>query len=115
MVIGVGINVNQTAFESNAPNPVSLAQITGKRQIRETLLKSICSTILTLYNALDKEKIREEYAAGLYRKDGFYAFRAAGETFQASIQAVHPDGQLELVTAGGEFRGYYFKEVAFVL
>lgn len=29
-ITGIGINVNQTTFVSNAPNPVSLAQITGE-------------------------------------------------------------------------------------
>src|SRR6187397_1554210 len=29
-VIGIGININQTAFSPDLPNPVSLKQITGK-------------------------------------------------------------------------------------
>ena len=30
-VIGIGLNINQEVFRSNAPNPVSLTQITGRR------------------------------------------------------------------------------------
>ena len=29
-VIGIGININQTVFTPDAPNPVSLKQITGQ-------------------------------------------------------------------------------------
>ena len=29
-IAGIGLNVNQTTFVSDAPNPVSLKQITGK-------------------------------------------------------------------------------------
>lgn len=41
MVIGTGINVNQTEFLSDAPNPVSLKQITGMEHDREALLNDI--------------------------------------------------------------------------
>ena len=39
VVIGIGLNVNQKLFLSNAPNPVSLFLITGKRQNRKQLLQ----------------------------------------------------------------------------
>jgi BirA family biotin operon repressor/biotin-[acetyl-CoA-carboxylase] ligase len=29
-IIGIGLNVNQTVFKSDAPNPVSIRQLTGK-------------------------------------------------------------------------------------
>jgi len=114
-VIGIGLNVNQKVFVSNAPNPVSLLQITGRRQNRKLLLTKIRQNIQKLYTELSVTKIRAEYAEALYRKDGFYAYRANDETFQAKIISVHPDGQLELETEAGERKGFYFKEVSFVL
>jgi len=114
-VIGIGLNVNQKVFVSNAPNPVSLLQITGRRQNRKLLLTKICQNIQKLYTELSVTKIRAEYAEALYRKEGFYAYRANDETFQAKIISVHPDGQLELETKAGERKGFYFKEVSFVL
>jgi len=114
-VIGIGLNVNQKVFVSNAPNPVSLLRITGKRQNRKLLLTKIRQNIQKLYTELSVTKIRAEYAEALYRKDGFYAYRANDETFQAKIISVHPDGQLELETEAGERKGFYFKEVSFVL
>lgn len=114
-VIGIGLNVNQKVFVSNAPNPVSLLQITGRRQNRKLLLTKTRQNIQKLYTELSVTKIRAEYAEALYRKDGFYAYRANDETFQAKIISVHPDGQLELETEAGERKGFYFKEVSFVL
>ena len=37
-VIGIGLNINQEIFRSDAPNPVSLTQITGKVYDREEVL-----------------------------------------------------------------------------
>ncbi len=115
VVIGIGLNVNQKGFESDAPNPVSLLQITGKRQNRKQLLDKICGNILELYEKLNAEKIRSAFSEALYRKDGYYSFNADNECFQAKIIEVHLDGQLELETLNGERKGYYFKEVSFVV
>ena len=114
-VVGIGLNVNQTVFVSDAPNPVSLRQIIGKHQARQPLLKSIYRNIMDLYNELNYNTIQKEYAEMLYQKDGFHSFSADNETFQARIFAVYPDGKLELETANGEYRSFYFKEVSFVV
>ena len=114
-VVGIGLNVNQTEFVSNAPNPISLQQITGKRNARNPLLDMICQNIMDVYRDLDVEKLQMEYANMLFRKDGFHAFKADGELFQARIFSVHPDGRLELETSEGEYRSFYFKEVSFVI
>lgn len=114
MIIGVGLNVNQEIFESNAPNPVSLKQITGKRQARKVILNEMCKKIELLYTRLDYSTIRTAYTESLYRKNGFYPFRADGETFEARISQIHPGGQMELETQSGEIRGFYFKEVEYV-
>ena len=114
MIIGVGLNVNQEVFESNAPNPISLKQITGKRQARKVILNEICKKIELLYTKFDYLAIRTAYIESLYRKNGFYPFRADSETFEARISQIHPDGQMELETQSGEIRGFYFKEVEYV-
>jgi BirA family biotin operon repressor/biotin-[acetyl-CoA-carboxylase] ligase len=70
---------------------------------------------LELYKELNSKKIRANYTAALYRKDGFHAFNANDETFNARIIQVHPDGKLELETESGETRYFYFKEVKFIV
>lgn len=114
VVIGIGLNVNQLRFVSDAPNPVSLKQIIGKSLNRKQLLEKICQKIGDLYQELNAERIRLEYAESLYRKVGFHTYRAENETFQAKISEVHPDGQLQLETESGERKGFYFKEVEFI-
>lgn len=49
VVVGIGININQTAFSPEAPNPVSLKQITGRDwdilSLQEALSLSITKSI----------------------------------------------------------------------
>ena len=40
-VIGIGLNVNQKEFKSEAPNPVSMLQLEGKEWDREEVLRGI--------------------------------------------------------------------------
>jgi BirA family biotin operon repressor/biotin-[acetyl-CoA-carboxylase] ligase len=48
-VIGIGININQTVFSPEAPNPVSLKQITGRDwdilSLQEALSKALTKSI----------------------------------------------------------------------
>ena len=44
-IIGIGINVNQERFVSDAPNPVSLINITGHEHDLDAILKRVCSSI----------------------------------------------------------------------
>jgi BirA family biotin operon repressor/biotin-[acetyl-CoA-carboxylase] ligase len=115
VVIGIGLNVNQKIFVSNAPNPVSLLQITGKRQNRKLLLQRICKNILEIYNNPDKDKIHEKYTESLYRKIGFYPFETNDEIIQAKIRGVELDGRLDLETEMGVVKSFYFKEVKFII
>ncbi|MFA6580993.1 MAG: biotin--[acetyl-CoA-carboxylase] ligase [Paludibacter sp.] len=115
VVVGIGLNVNQTLFISDAPNPVSLKQITGNTEARKSLLNSIRENIMDLYLNWDANDIRSAYSGNLYRKEGFHPFKDDNGMFQAKIKTVHPDGQLELETETGERKGYYFKEVNFVI
>lgn len=114
-IIGIGLNINQEVFTSNAPNPVSLKQITGKEADRDKILQNIHHQLITLYKNTDIENIQKEYHHNLYRKEGFHPYTDATtkENFLARIEKVEPDGKLILITEKGERKEYYFKEVIF--
>lgn len=122
-VVGVGLNVNQRIFTGDAPNPVSLAQLTGDSCDRESLLLSFCRRFERLYGMAenDYDAMHGIYMDALYRSDGAYPFREAatsqrqGRLFYARILSVAPDGEITLEEADGSRSGYYFKEMEFVL
>lgn len=115
-IIGVGINVNQEQFFSNAPNPVSLFQITGETYDRRKLLSDFLDCFFTYYDLLmqgKEEEIQSSYMEALYHGDGFYPYSDAQGDFEAEIHAIEPTGHLILQLRGGEQRRYAFKEVTF--
>ena len=108
-IIGVGLNVNQQVFMSDAPNPVSLRQILGHDVEREVLLHKI------LYRFSISEDDGLRYRSLLYRRTGYYPYRDAEGDFEAEIQGVEDDGHLLLKDRTGRERRYAFKEVVFGL
>ncbi len=110
-VIGVGLNVNQRAFHSDAPNPVSLWQIHGQETDREQLLRDI----LRNFDKFLSMDIRKQYLSRLYRRKGFHPYVDANGAFMAEIVDVEDDGHLLLCDEGGCRRRYAFKEVQFVI
>ena len=111
-IIGVGVNVNQRQFHSNAPNPVSLLQIHGHETDRELLLQSILDKF-TLY--INKKEIKTQYLHLLYRRKGFHPYADKEGSFMAEIVDVEDDGHLLLCDDNGQQRRYAFKEVSFVI
>ena len=108
-IIGVGLNINQREFHSDAPNPVSLWQITGQETNREQLLKDILQR-------LDfKDGLKERYMKSLYRRKGFHPYTDKDGVFMAEIVGVEDDGHLLLSDDNGKKRRYAFKEVQFVI
>lgn len=52
-VVGIGININQTVFSPELPNPVSLKQITGKTFDPLCLSKELCDFLEKRYRQLE--------------------------------------------------------------
>ena len=107
-IIGVGLNVNQEVFLSDAPNPVSLRQIIGQATDRETLL-------LKVLEAFTLDVDAERYRHLLDRREGWHCYRDGHGTFEAELVTVEDDGHLVLRDREGAYRRYAFKEVSFVI
>jgi len=117
-IIGMGLNINQKNFYSDAPNPVSLYQITGRTYKIEKILDEFTEAFGKRYTDTftnSSDRIHKEYIAALYRNDGVYPFYSDGNIFHASIADVELDGHLLLSTESGEKKRFAFKEVSFLL
>ena len=118
-IIGVGLNVNQTVFHSDAPNPISLAQIIGFSLNRENILQSFTDNFEKYYGLLEKgcwEEVRSQYKSHLYRSEGIWCFALPdGEEFEAAIADIEPNGLLVLKHSDGELRKYEFKQIRWIL
>jgi BirA family biotin operon repressor/biotin-[acetyl-CoA-carboxylase] ligase len=114
-IIGIGINLNQVLFESNAPNPVSLTQITGKVYDKQDVLNRFLRIFYAYYLLVLQEKfteIKETYMQTLYRKEGYHSFSDTEGSFSARIYDIETTGHLLLQLENGEMRRYAFKEVS---
>ena len=117
-IIGTGININQEVFHSDAPNPVSMAQIAGKEFDREAILSQILGRFIAIYDVIrqgDADAVRRLYKVWLYRKSGFYKYADANGEFLAEIADVEKTGHLVLRLENGELRRYEFKDVKIVI
>ncbi len=117
--IGIGLNVNQTEFRSDAPNPLSLRQIAGREVDRAGVLRQFLKYVEALLPNLCNEDDAERslvrpYHKALYRRAGMHRFRDARGFFMAAIMGVEPDGTLALMDDRGRVRKYQFKEVTFL-
>ena len=128
-IIGIGINVNQEVFKSDAPNPISLKQIFHRETDAIELMKNIAErfrntlqviklTETESNNLLNSkyESIRADYHRLLYRFDNKpYTFQEGDNLFKAKIRKVNNDGKLVLVTANDEEKEFWIKEVKFII
>ena len=111
-IIGIGLNVNQTEFVSDAPNPVSLRQLLGREIDREALLHDFLETLETVSSS---ETTYSAYRNKLFRMGKQAVFSDETGRFEGTIQEVEPDGRLLIKDLSGQARRYAFKEVTFVI
>lgn len=117
-VAGIGININQENFRSDAPNPVSLKQITNRDYNLEEILKTVVDNISMYYQQIKIGKtysLIKQYKESLFRKDGYHLYNDGISNFLARIQDVDSSGILILKTKEGEERHFAFKEVKYII
>jgi BirA family transcriptional regulator, biotin operon repressor / biotin---[acetyl-CoA-carboxylase] ligase len=117
VVAGVGLNVNQTVFRSDAPNPVSLSMLTNKNYDRKELLDYFLQSVDNWYSLLKNgvyELIDNSYLEKLYHIKEDAHYRDAEGVFKGKIIGVNQSGRLLIEREGGIVSTYAFKEVEYL-
>lgn len=115
-IVGIGLNVNQTAFgygtatslqnESPLPNAYDLPG----------LLSRLCETLEQRYLQLrsgQRDALKINYLQILYRYQEEHSFESEGKPFRGTICGIDATGRLA-INVDGDIRYFGFKEVSFV-
>lgn len=127
-IAGVGVNVNQTKWLSNAPNPISMKEITGKEYDVEVLIKEWQEKIKA-WEISTTDELAAAYLQHLYRGKGWHRYverevslrptmiaaQDTAGTFLAEFVSVTEQGELILRKEDGEEKSYHFKQIRFVV
>ena len=116
-ISGIGVNINQEVFRSDAPNPVSLKQITREDHDRYLILANIMKRIKEYYTLLQTDcsgkiadLINTRYAHSLFRRNGFHRYADADGEFIAHLLRVEPDGRFILEDQTGKNADIYLRK-----
>lgn len=115
-ISGIGLNINQKEFLSDAPNPISLTQLTDASYDLKDCLYQLIMDIEYYYKQKDNNAfLRHSYLNQLYRRDGLYKWKDRNELFWGSIITVDEFGRLGIKSDKGEERYYGFKEIQYLI
>jgi BirA family biotin operon repressor/biotin-[acetyl-CoA-carboxylase] ligase len=117
IIAGIGLNINQKIFRSDAPNPVSLGMITGVDYNIEECLRNLALFLDSRYKQLLQKKrseIDSEYLNNLYRFEQWCDFSDSNGLFEGRIISVNATGRLQIEDHRGRIYEYGFKEVNFL-
>jgi BirA family biotin operon repressor/biotin-[acetyl-CoA-carboxylase] ligase len=103
-VIGIGININQTLFPGDLPNPVSLTQITGKTYNVIELAKELCTCMEDRWqqSKVKSQELLKEYSSRLYKLGEKVAFKKVDTFFDGIVTGVNIRGELLIDTGDGQ-------------
>lgn len=115
-MIGVGLNLNQLVFESNAPNPVSLSKIS---KVKYNIQQEIALLITHLQNyyswiAERPQELEDNYLNLLYQKGEWHQYQTKDKKFHGKINGVDQFGRLILENQNGKIHVFDIKEIRFL-
>lgn len=100
-IIGIGININQTAFPGDVPNATSLATVTGQTYDPVLLAKELCLILEEVWPKIDREgpdEIIKTYNQNLFRLNEVVNFKIESAFLSAKVLGVNAKGELILNT-----------------
>jgi BirA family biotin operon repressor/biotin-[acetyl-CoA-carboxylase] ligase len=115
-IVGIGININQTTFDSNLPNPISLKQITNKTFILENVLIEILNNIYKYHESLNNYKFVDTiYNKSLFGLNKILSFKEKDDSiFSAKILGTDESGKIKLET-DEKIKFYNLNEIKFII
>ena len=118
-VAGIGVNVNQSDFPEDVPNPTSLTRLTGKQYSVEDVTQQVISSAnkwLVKHADLDDNGIFNEYAESLlgYNQTRNFRLEATGDRFSGTLRGIDANGRLS-VERQGTIQHYLHGEIAMEL
>ncbi|MCT4616440.1 MAG: biotin--[acetyl-CoA-carboxylase] ligase [Marinifilaceae bacterium] len=116
-ICGIGININQENFISDAPNPISLKNITSQDYDLKEQLSLMLADIEAEYKKLanfEYNYIKAEYLKSLYliNEDSYFK-DLENNCFKGRITGINDIGQL-LIESNNETKIFNFKEVEYL-
>ena len=105
------MNLNQTSFSPELPNPVSLKEITGASYEPLLLALELAEQIRKNVDILqrDPQLILAAFNQNLYKRGERIKLKKGNIRFEALIESVNGNGQL--ITSEG---GFHYGEVEFI-
>jgi BirA family biotin operon repressor/biotin-[acetyl-CoA-carboxylase] ligase len=116
-IIGLGLNMNQIHFRTNAPKPVSLRQLTGLEYSLDSELQKLLEFIgkrLVQLETVDFNALNADYLKSLYRIHTTALYKDKQGRFYGKIRDVDSYGRL-CVEKEDKTKAYYdLKEITFL-
>lgn len=117
-IAGVGININQTHFEPELPNPTSVALITGEKYPLGDMISQLTTVLNDHYHLIlneDFSRLQEIYLNHLFQYQKLANYLIKGKEYTGTITGLSPFGQLIIQTESKKIFTCNFKEVQFIL
>lgn len=125
-IIGIGLNVNQTDFPSDLPNPTSMVLCSGGNSDFDVRL--LLEEFMEIFNGYHKrylningglKKLRQLYLSQLWRKgeESYFIDRREGrnDRFKGIITGTNDSGMLTIKKEEGELCEFAFKELIYII
>ena len=112
MVVGIGVNVNQTTFPEDLPNPTSLLLQTGDRSKPGRIIERLVTHVDKAFWEMQPEVVKAYYLQNLYLKSEKTHFSVNGQRFPGEIVGISNQGELMVRHASG-VRCYAFGEIEY--
>jgi len=116
-IVGIGVNLNQVEFRSNAPNPISIKNATHKDYDIKESINKLCLNIEEKYIQLkndETESLDNEYLNSLLYYQKFNHYEYNGNIIEAKITGINKYGKLILIDKKNQVIECDMKEIVFV-